>query len=261
MIRTNTMVRVVLFTLYSTVLVYCAPNIAWASPGVFTNKNIYLPGESIQVTYSGAPGYRGDWICVVRSSTRDNNAGRYYQYIPYGQKRGTLYFAARSPGDYQVRAYYNYRGNGYVVSARHSFSVVRRLPPAEATGAVQSQSPEVAEDDYYDSQNSHKFDQKLKQAQYVLMERGYDPGAPDGKLGRQTRSALRAFQRENQLRQTGALNRDTLIALGLLQRIPKKETPESTNVGREETPGEKPADVSKQVGPTGEQRPAPPAMQ
>ena len=38
--------------------------------------------------------------------------------------RGSLIFDPPSPGEYEVRAYYNYRRNGYVVSGRYAFSVV-----------------------------------------------------------------------------------------------------------------------------------------
>lgn len=48
------------------------------------------------------------------------------------------------------------------------------------------------------------------EVQQTLAALGYDPGAPDGLMGRNTASAIVAFQRDNGLRQTGAVN-DTLL--------------------------------------------------
>ena len=53
----------------------------------------------------------------------DNEAGD-YKYMPKGLGQGSLLFDLPSPGKYEVRAYYNYSRNGYVVSARYAFSVV-----------------------------------------------------------------------------------------------------------------------------------------
>ncbi len=167
--------------------------------GVSTDRDTYLPGEPIRVRFSGAPGYTGDWLCIVRAGAPDTAAGN-YQYLPYGAHHGRLIFTASRPGNYQVRAYYDYRRNGYAVSARHSFAVVEQV------------GPRVPESGY--------FDPKLKQAQYILMERGYDPGAADGMSGRKTRAAIRQFQRDNRLRPSGMLDRVTLKALGLLQAEP-----------------------------------------
>ena len=44
--------------------------------------------------------------------------------MPRGLGQGSLIFNPRSPGEYEVRAYYNYSRNGYVVSGRYAFSVV-----------------------------------------------------------------------------------------------------------------------------------------
>ena len=50
--------------------------------------------------------------------------------MPHGQSQGVLTFEAPVPGKYEVRAYYNYSRNGYVVSARHSFTVAAKDSPA-----------------------------------------------------------------------------------------------------------------------------------
>ena len=49
--------------------------------------------------------------------------------------------------------------------------------------------------------------------QEILAQKGYNIGNPDGKLGPKTRSALRDFQKENNLKQDGYPNKDTLLKL------------------------------------------------
>ena len=49
--------------------------------------------------------------------------------------------------------------------------------------------------------------------QEILAQKGYNIGTPDGKLGPKTRSALREFQKENNLKQDGYPNKDTLLKL------------------------------------------------
>ncbi|MBO7484318.1 MAG: lytic murein transglycosylase [Alphaproteobacteria bacterium] len=53
----------------------------------------------------------------------------------------------------------------------------------------------------------------VMKAQEILSKKGYYNGTPDGKLGTKTRSALRHFQRENNLKQDGYLNKETLIII------------------------------------------------
>jgi len=54
----------------------------------------------------------------------------------------------------------------------------------------------------------------IAEAQYQLMSRGYYRGRVDGKYGRQTAVAVRAFQLKAGLLPTGRLNVETLQALG-----------------------------------------------
>ena len=66
-------------------------------------------------------------------------------------------------------------------------------------------------------------DQQERQAQYnlikamqlKLIEKGYDPGKPDGIGGPRTRKALEAFQQKEGLRVDGIPGPETLKALGL----------------------------------------------
>jgi len=54
-----------------------------------------------------------------------------------------------------------------------------------------------------------------KVMQMRLKDAGFDPGPIDGKLGGQTKAALRQFQRQQGLRVTGTLDDDSRKALGL----------------------------------------------
>jgi len=52
----------------------------------------------------------------------------------------------------------------------------------------------------------------LQKIQNALISRGYDPGKPDGKIGKKTRDALAKFQKDNGLA-TGGITYETLSAL------------------------------------------------
>jgi TolB-like protein len=107
----------------------CRTAMAGAAPQIKTDKDIYSSGETIKVNFFNAPGNPRDWICIVAAGSPDDDAGD-YQYMPRGVAEGVLTFDSRPPGKYEARAYYNYSRNGYVVSARHGFSVASGAPPA-----------------------------------------------------------------------------------------------------------------------------------
>ncbi len=50
---------------------------------------------------------------------------------------------------------------------------------------------------------------KAKQIQSALKNAGYNPGAIDGRLGKQTREAVKAFQKANNLRVDGRVGKQT----------------------------------------------------
>ena len=56
------------------------------------------------------------------------------------------------------------------------------------------------------------------QMQEILAQKGYNIGTPDGKLGPKTRAAIRDFQKENNLKQDGYPNKDTLLKLNTYQK-------------------------------------------
>jgi peptidoglycan hydrolase-like protein with peptidoglycan-binding domain len=56
---------------------------------------------------------------------------------------------------------------------------------------------------------------ELRQAQQKLKDKGDYKGAVDGKAGPQTAQAVKDFQKQNSLRQTGRLDQQTLSKLGV----------------------------------------------
>jgi TolB-like protein len=125
-----------------TVAFCCHTATADDAPRINTDKDIYNEGETIRMDFFNAPGSPRDWVCVVPAGSPDTEAGD-YQYMPNGLSQGSLPFNTPPPGKYEVRAYYNYSRNGYVVSARHSFSVADRSTSTNAiTGAEKIKPPE-----------------------------------------------------------------------------------------------------------------------
>ena len=55
----------------------------------------------------------------------------------------------------------------------------------------------------------------LKQIQIALKKAGYDPGSMDGKMGKQTRQAIKAFQKANKLSADGRVGKGTWKALSV----------------------------------------------
>ena len=103
-------------------LVFCCQTaIAGGKPLIETTKKIYNYGEKIRVHYYNAPGYAGDWICIVPAGSADTTAG-HYQHI-HKRGRGVLLFKSPGPGRYEARAYYSYSPARYTVSARYDFTV------------------------------------------------------------------------------------------------------------------------------------------
>ena len=58
-------------------------------------------------------------------------------------------------------------------------------------------------------------DATVRNAQVALNDQGYNAGPADGRLGPNTQSAVRRFQAERGLAQTGTLDSSTLSALGV----------------------------------------------
>jgi TolB-like protein len=118
----------------------CQSATADTAPQVKTDKDIYNTGETIHVDFFNAPGSQRDWICIVAAGSPDNDAGD-YKYMPNRLSEGELTFDAPPPGKYEVRAFYNYSRNGYVVSARYSFSIVDTASSAKAVSGGEKMKP------------------------------------------------------------------------------------------------------------------------
>ena len=56
---------------------------------------------------------------------------------------------------------------------------------------------------------------EVKKLQEALKEKGDDPGAVDGHMGRKTHAAVRAFQKSNGLKVTGSVDKETAGKLGI----------------------------------------------
>jgi TolB-like protein len=143
--KTSPDIKLIVSIIILLILAFCCRlNIAEAQ--VKTDKDSYSAGETIRVNFSNAPGNTRDWICIVATGSPDNDAGD-YKYMPGGVSRGDLSFDAPPPGKYEVRAYYNYSRNGYVVSARYSFSVVDKASPLKPFTSEEKiktiESPEI----------------------------------------------------------------------------------------------------------------------
>ncbi len=54
-----------------------------------------------------------------------------------------------------------------------------------------------------------KYRPNVKQIQIALRNAGYNPGPIDGRKGRQTKEAVKAFQRANNLKETGKVDKQT----------------------------------------------------
>jgi len=57
--------------------------------------------------------------------------------------------------------------------------------------------------------------QTVRKVQKTLSDKGYRTGGIDGRMGPQTQTAVRNFQKAEKLEPTGQLNRQTLVALGV----------------------------------------------
>lgn len=99
---------------------------------VAPSKASYLPGESIQVNFSGAAGIRTDWVGLFDADTA-TGPGRSLGWLytdgtktgTAGITSGTLHFAGLAEGDYQARLFFN---DSYAEEAVADFSVAPAQP-------------------------------------------------------------------------------------------------------------------------------------
>ncbi|MBU1062293.1 MAG: peptidoglycan-binding protein [Candidatus Omnitrophica bacterium] len=67
------------------------------------------------------------------------------------------------------------------------------------------------------------YNHKIKEAQGYLMNAGFNPGPIDGKMQRDTRKAIKDFQRGNDLNATGFISIETWQKLGSYKNAVKAE--------------------------------------
>lgn len=88
---------------------------------VRTKKQIYAAGEEIVIEWSGLPGNQKDWFTIVKAGDLDTVTGQFVYSA--GKRDGTQAFRGLASGQYEVRVYFNWQAGGYVVHARHQFTV------------------------------------------------------------------------------------------------------------------------------------------
>ena len=89
----------------------------------------------------------------------------------------------------------------------------QRAEKLQPTGKLDSQTLaalDVKKDEKYGPET-------IRKVQATLNARGFKAGAANGELGETTRTALRAFQKSENIAVTGRLNPRTLAALGIAQ--------------------------------------------
>ena len=104
-----------------------------------------------------------------------------------------------------------------------------------------SPSAQSSEQSMQQSAQSSEDSETVKQVQSALANQGYDPGSIDGQLSSQTQDALKQAQHDNGLSETGQIDDNTLIALGVgepdqmgqtwggSENLPESNTPESSD--------------------------------
>lgn len=84
-------------------------------------KNEYKAGEAIDATYSKMPDLDGNWITLVPAGQEDNSWCS-WQWATGAS--GTQFYSGLPKGNYEVRLYYNWSGDGQCeVIGRKKFSV------------------------------------------------------------------------------------------------------------------------------------------
>ena len=82
-----------------------------------------------------------------------------------------------------------------------------------------AETKEIAEkEEKAEKKATAENNEQTKSLQEALKAKGEDPGPIDGVIGNKTRTALRAFQKANNLKVTGALDDQTAEKLGLEKR-------------------------------------------
>ena len=95
-----------------------------------------------------------------------------------------------------------------------SIAMAANNQPAPANSAPQNQTQQQSSNQSGTQALNLNSDQ-IRQVQQKLDESGFKAGQADGVLGRETENALRDFQKQKGLQQTGRPDNETLSALGV----------------------------------------------
>lgn len=110
------------------------PQPASRMPRLILEPSVARPGQTLTLTFEGAPGYPQDWVTLVSTSTPAEQYGEWY-YLG-GKRAGTVSFKAPdAPGTYEVRLYENWPAGGYKIVARSNTITVGTSPQSSAPGA------------------------------------------------------------------------------------------------------------------------------
>ncbi len=107
---------------------------------------------------------------------------------------------------------------------------------------------EGAEDHHRTSMRTTASSNDVMSAQQALKDKGHDPGAIDGRMGPNTRTALKNYQKAEGLKETGRLDSETRAHLGLASSASSSVTPSASPATTSSS--------SMKTGPTGAPMPA-----
>jgi peptidoglycan hydrolase-like protein with peptidoglycan-binding domain len=74
------------------------------------------------------------------------------------------------------------------------------------------------------NQSISASNRQIRQAQQALNNKGFKAGRADGKMGPETRQALKDFQNQQKLQATGQLDNQTMAALGMKESSSQRGT-------------------------------------
>ena len=78
-----------------------------------------------------------------------------------------------------------------------------------------------AKEEKAESKAVNKGSEEIRKVQEALKDKGEDPGAIDGVMGKKTRAAIKAFQKSNGIKVTGTLDDQTAEKLGVQKEAKK----------------------------------------
>jgi peptidoglycan hydrolase-like protein with peptidoglycan-binding domain len=122
-----------------------------------------------------------------------------------------------------------------------SITMAANNQPAPANNAPQNQTQQQSSGQSGTQALNLNSDQ-IRQVQQKLDQSGFKAGQADGVLGRETENALRDFQKQKGLQQTGRPDNETLSALGMngsaMQNVGQQSsTPNKSAQGTTPPPG------------------------